>query len=51
MDRGFDRVDADLRALDGRLDSLQRMMLQIGGGVIMTLVGSSRRSSDRLAGD
>jgi hypothetical protein len=39
MDRGFDRVDAELRALNGRFDALQRTMLQIGGGVIAALVG------------
>jgi hypothetical protein len=39
MDRGFDRVDADLRALGGRFDALQRTMLQVGGGVIVALVG------------
>ncbi len=39
MDRGFDRVDAELRALNGRFDALQRTMLQIGGGVIVALVG------------
>lgn len=39
MDRGFDRVDAELRALNGRFDALQRTMLQVGGGVIAALVG------------
>lgn len=39
VDEGFRRVDADLRALNGRFDSLQRTMLQIGGGVIAALVG------------
>jgi len=39
VDEGFRRVDADLRALNGRFDSLQRTMLQIGGGVIVVLVG------------
>ncbi len=39
VDEGFSRVDADLRALNGRFDSLQRTMLQIGGGLIATLVG------------
>ena len=39
MDRGFDRVDADLRALNGRFDALQRTMLQLGGGVIVALIG------------
>jgi hypothetical protein len=39
VDEGFRRVDADMRALNGRFDSLQRTMLQIGGGVIAALVG------------
>jgi hypothetical protein len=39
VDEGFRRVDADLRALNGRFDSLQRTMLQIGGGVIVALLG------------
>jgi hypothetical protein len=39
MDRGFDCVDADLRALNARFDALQRTMLQVGGGVIVALVG------------
>jgi hypothetical protein len=39
VDEGFGRVDADLRALDGRFDLLQRTMLQIGGGVIVALAG------------
>jgi hypothetical protein len=39
MDRGFDRVDADLRALNARFDGFQRAMLQVGGGVIAALIG------------
>jgi hypothetical protein len=42
MDNGFNRVDADLRALrqetNSRFDALQRTLLQIGGGVIATLI-------------
>ena len=50
MDRGFDRVDADLRglssrmdarfdSLEGRFDAFQRTMLQIGAGTIAALIG------------
>ena len=39
MEAGFGRVDADLRALNARFDALQRTMLQVGGGVIVALVG------------
>jgi len=39
MDAGFARVDEELRAVNARLDGLQRTMLQVGGGVIATLIG------------
>lgn len=39
VDRRFDRVDAELRALNARFDALNRTLLQIGGGVIVTLIG------------
>ena len=49
MDSGFDRVDADMREMrsdlnalrsetNARFDSLQRAMLQLGGGMIVTFV-------------
>jgi hypothetical protein len=49
VDEGFRRVDADIRGLraemngrfdnvDGRFDALQRTLLQIGGGMIATLI-------------
>jgi len=38
VDEGFKRVDAELRALNMRFDALNRTLLQIGGGVIATLV-------------
>jgi len=34
MDDGFNRVDADLRAVNARIDALQRTMVQVGGGMI-----------------
>jgi hypothetical protein len=39
MDAGFARVDAELRGIDARFDSLQRTMMQVGGGVIAALIG------------
>jgi hypothetical protein len=39
MDDGFNRVDAELRAVNARFDALQRTMLQLGGGVIAALIG------------
>lgn len=39
VEAGFSRVDADLRGLNARFDALQRTMLQVGGGVIVALVG------------
>lgn len=39
VDRGFDRVDADLRALNGRFGALQRTMLHVGGGMVAALLG------------
>ena len=38
MDEGFGRVNAELRAVNNRIDALQRSMLQIGGGVIAALI-------------
>jgi len=43
VDEGFQRVDADMRELrtemNTRFDSLQRTLLQVGGGVIVALLG------------
>jgi hypothetical protein len=46
MDQGFARVDVELRALNGRFDALERILIQIGFvmsasllGVIATLAG------------
>jgi len=39
VEEGFRRVDADLRALNARFDALHRTMLQLGGGVIVALIG------------
>jgi hypothetical protein len=46
VDRGFDRVDAELRAVNVRIDglqeafgALQRTMLHVGAGLIVALIG------------
>jgi hypothetical protein len=39
MDAGFARVDAELRGLNSRIDGLQLAMFQVGGGVIIALIG------------
>jgi hypothetical protein len=39
VDRGFGRVDVDLRALNARFDALQRVLIQIGAGLVAGLVG------------
>ena len=39
VDVGFARVDADLREVNSRIDALQRTMIQIGGGMIIAMVG------------
>jgi hypothetical protein len=42
MNDGFNRVDADIRSLhaemNARFDALQRTIVQVGGGVIATMV-------------
>jgi hypothetical protein len=39
VDQGFARLDADMRALNGRFDSLQRTLFQVGGVMTAALVG------------
>ena len=45
MDAGFARIDEDLRAqrieLGGRIDALQRTMLQVGGGTIAAILAAA----------
>lgn len=42
VDRGFDRTDADLRALRtdmaDRFDSLHRLIIQVGGGMFASVL-------------
>jgi hypothetical protein len=38
MDNGFDRVEVRFEQIEARFDALQRTLLQIGGGVIATLI-------------
>jgi len=38
MDQGFSRLDAEMRALNGRFDSLQKTLIQIGFGFGAALV-------------
>ncbi len=39
MDQGFSRLDAEMRALNGRFDSLQKTLLQVNGAIVAALVG------------
>jgi hypothetical protein len=38
MDQGFGRLDAEMRALNGRFDSLQRTLLQVNGAIVAALM-------------
>lgn len=42
MKGGFERVDREMKAgferTDGRIDALQRTLMQLGGGVIVALI-------------
>ena len=38
MDDGFNWVDQDIRELRGEIGALQRTMLQLGGGMMVTFV-------------
>jgi hypothetical protein len=43
VDQGFARLDADMRALNGRFDSLQRTLIQVGfafGAALLTLIAA-----------
>jgi DNA anti-recombination protein RmuC len=38
VDERFDKVDGELGRINSRIDGLQRTIMQIGGGIIATLV-------------
>ena len=43
MDQGFSRLDAEMRALNGRFDSLQRTLIQVGfafGAALLTSIAA-----------
>jgi hypothetical protein len=39
MDDGFNRIDAAMRAMRNEIGALQRTMIQLGGGVIVAILG------------
>jgi DNA anti-recombination protein RmuC len=39
VDGRFDKVDAELQALNLRFDAMQRTLMQLGGGMIVALIG------------
>jgi hypothetical protein len=43
VDQGFARLDADMRALNARFDSLQRVLMQIGfafGAALLAMIAA-----------
>jgi hypothetical protein len=39
MDIGFNRIDGDMRAVRNEIGALQRTMIQVGGGMIVAVLG------------
>lgn len=39
MESGFNRVDAKLRAVHGRIDALQRTTIQTNAAIVAALIG------------
>jgi hypothetical protein len=39
MDDGFNRIDADMRAMRTEIGALQRTTIQLGSGVIVAILG------------
>lgn len=40
IDDGFDRVDRDIRDMSRRIDSLQRIMIQFGGALTLSVLAT-----------
>ena len=40
MDAGFNRVDEDLRNLSHRIDAMQRLMVQLVGGMTLAILAT-----------
>jgi hypothetical protein len=39
MDEGFNRIDGDMQAVRAEIGALQRTMIQVGGGMIVAILG------------
>jgi hypothetical protein len=39
VEAGFGRIDDDIRGLRGEIGALQRTIIQVGGGLIVAVVG------------
>ncbi len=39
VNRRFDKVDSELQRVNDRLDGLHRALFQVGGGIVVALIG------------
>jgi hypothetical protein len=39
VNRRFDKIDSELGRVNDRLDGLHRAMFQVGGGIVVALIG------------